>query len=539
MRTKGYTLFEMTIAAGVIAMIGYIYSLFLRNDVINVQGNQLATQTLSYAKTYAKYLSDLQNGKIYITTGTSNDCINYDPFAIAGSNTITIGLNDLTDNFGKRVYDPNNPQLLKCTPTPGSYVNSMLNESNSFRQTPCLGVTKNAAGKFQAFMFYVDSGQNSTIPEYSRDAMIRLNGKGGYFESNGTIRSNGGWGLSASDPRFSNPSHCGGIRISPYSLVINMDQFIEFNDSLSNSVALNRESDLVNQPGTLQNKNTSKSDIYMSSNGTNHNIVFDKDNNVVMSTSGKIVTLTGAFQAASLQGTLQVKSGAACDASQVGAMAQQNDQLNPALGVQQSEAICSDSELVCALYGTRYCWLPAKGNTITYNDAAHTGKLGSRLVCPAYAPFMSYAKGFQQGNSNVTIENIITPITNSNTGQTYNLARGVKAIGDNSPRGCETWGYTAGYGDNNWGRYSCQAGTTYRYPGNCGLSGGTAACDGATKNGKQGWYGRCKGAVQIGPYNCANAGCAGKDWTCTKQGVTPPVILETVTCTSKLVIQAS
>lgn len=538
-RSKGFSTLEMVIAAGMIMMLGYLYSLSLRGDLVNQEGNQLATQTLSYAKTYAKYLGDLQSGNLYLM-GSGNNCIRYNPFM--SGNTTVIGLSDLTQNFGKRYYDPNDPpDVIKCTSIAGSYKNTYLNEKNSFRQTPCLGVTKNIAGKLQAFLFYVDNGSNTTSLDYVRNAMIRLNGKGGYFENNGTVRSNGGWNLGITDPRFADPGHCGGSRISPNSLVVNMDQFVEFNDQLSNSVALNRESDIVHQPGTLQNTNTSKTDIYMSSNnGTNHQIVLDKLNNVTLSTSGSTVTLNnGDFQPDSLQGTKQVVSGAACDVSEVGAMAQQADPNARSIGIQQGEAICTDSQLICALYGSRYCWLPAKGNTITYSDAAHTGRLGTRLVCPAYAPFMTYAKGYQQGNANVTIENIITPINNPNTGKTYNLARGAKAIGDNSPVGCEIWGYTAAYGDNNWGRYSCQAGTTYHYPGNCGLSGGTAACDGVTKNGNQGWYGRCRGEVQIGQYNCANAGCAGKDWTCTKQGVTPPVMLETVTCTSKLVIQAS
>lgn len=85
---------------------------------------------------------------------------------------------------------------------------------------------------------------------------------------------------------------------------------------------------------------------------------------------------------------------------------------------------------------------------------------------------------------------------------------------------CKTYEYTIGYGGGQWGRASCSAGGVYNYPGNCGLTGGTAACDGVTKNGKQGWYGNCTGAVQLGPYNCANAGCAGKDWTCIEYDTT-------------------
>ncbi len=85
---------------------------------------------------------------------------------------------------------------------------------------------------------------------------------------------------------------------------------------------------------------------------------------------------------------------------------------------------------------------------------------------------------------------------------------------------CKTYEYTIGYGGGQWGRATCSAGGVYHYPGNCGYTGGTAACDGVTKNGETGWYGTCRGAVQLGPYNCANAGCAGKDWTCIEYDTT-------------------
>ncbi len=76
------------------------------------------------------------------------------------------------------------------------------------------------------------------------------------------------------------------------------------------------------------------------------------------------------------------------------------------------------------------------------------------------------------------------------------------------PPTCVTWEYSIAYGCTNWGRASCGGGGTYTYPGTCGKNGGTAQCDGVTKNGND--------AAGGGSYNCYGLGCAGKDWVCTK-----------------------
>ncbi|HRG61619.1 MAG TPA: hypothetical protein PLP75_01230 [Burkholderiales bacterium] len=73
---------------------------------------------------------------------------------------------------------------------------------------------------------------------------------------------------------------------------------------------------------------------------------------------------------------------------------------------------------------------------------------------------------------------------------------------------CVTWEYSIAYGCTNWGRASCSSGGTYTYPGTCGKIGGSAQCDGVTKNGNDPSGG--------GSYNCYGLGCAGKDWVCTK-----------------------
>lgn len=526
-KTQGFTLIEMLISVGLVSIMAMMYMVSEHSEYNNLEAKNLAISTQAYAKAYSKFLSDVHDKKLYVMTGNSDECVPYNPFG--SQNTATFSLADLRQKFGKKYVDPTRPNKSVCRQISGDYAGSFLKDKNKFNQSPCLGVTFNQSlGKYEALLFYVDSGSRTPDLSLARLAAINLNGKGGYF-SNNQIISKGGWTVNANDIRLADPQHCGGSRIAPNSLLINMDEFMEFNDDASNSAALSRESDEIHPVGSKLNTNTSKSDLFMSHNGTPHKIIFDKTNNVVMSTSGSTISISGAFQASSLQGTLQVASGSPCDVSQVGAMAKQNDPEAQTIGIQQGEAICTDSELICAVYGTRYCWIPAKGNTVHYGDPNHTGRLTDKLICPAFAPFMEQATGYQVGTSlPVTFKNLTTSFVNPNTGKTYAVVRSVQAIGD-STTSCAVWQYSVAYGCTLWNTAICQAGSSYHYDGACGNTGGTAICDGFNKDIRSDWV----------HGNHTITGGAGKDWKCIQQTTPPPTYLDSVTCTSKLVVQGS
>ena len=389
MRNTGFTIYEMLVAVMFLMFGCYAYMTYTQTDFRNTQAKQLTAQTLYYAKVYSHFLSDVQNHKIYVMTGHTNECELYDPFKF--DSVATFSLADLNQNYGKKIYEANPLPLSNpnCTPIGNTYLPSMIRQTNIYHQTPCIGVLKNRANKLMPLMFYVDTtGSIQSEEAISRLAAIRLGGMGGYFKQNGLLVGMGNWGLIATDPRVADAAHCGGARISPTSVMVNLDQMVEYNDSLSNDVALDRESDTEHQPGDVANRNTSKSDIYMQGNGVNHQIILDKQNNITMTTQGNTLSINSPVKASTFQATAQKASGSQCDADQVGAEARQADPGAVAMGLQQSKVVCADSQLICSMYGYRYCWLPVRGTTITYSDPNLTGKYGDKLICPAYAPFL-------------------------------------------------------------------------------------------------------------------------------------------------------
>ena len=152
---------------------------------------------------------------------------------------------------------------------------------------------------------------------------------------------------------------------------------------------------------------------------------------------------------------------------------------------------------------------------------------------------MSSSTGYQLGNSNVTLQNITTTVVNQNTGRSYVIPRGVQAIGIAPSTSC-TYHYAGDF---------CVGHQSGDYP--CTVNNGdtnvpifqacshwknifTGECDQWTPKGQCG--GPSYQRIDNPSLGCGWGGLFETSKSCTNIG---PVMLETVTCTSKLVIQGS
>jgi hypothetical protein len=377
----GGIMLDLILAVGLMNFVIYEYIKITTIKQNQQKARQLAGASLYYAKIFGHYLHDIQSEKLYSMTGNGNECVLFNPFST--NNTQIFNPNSLSGDFGWKIEK--NQYGYICNPTDGSYMSSELKSTNQYNQKPCLGATKLSDGSISAFLYWVADSKSSATPlEIARLASIYLEGKGGYLSSDGTITGNGGWSINVKDPRFADPAICSGEKIAENSLVINLDQFVEY--KTLEQTWLQRESDEKYQVGDPNNKNTVRSDIYVGKN----NIYFDQDKDVKLQLKddGDIqVDTPNSLVAPSFQPLETHASGEKCTAEEVGKQAKQYDPGFVQYGIQQSGIVCSDSELICYLYGSRYCWLPVKGQKVQFKDTNHTGSLGSRFVCPAFAHF--------------------------------------------------------------------------------------------------------------------------------------------------------
>lgn len=384
MKKNGFTLIEITIALFIIGCIALMFSMNQTQQYQKNRAKDLASQSLIYAKLYGAYMKDVERGAIYNMTNGSF-CVQKSPLAVNSSQTIS--LSDLQrDDFGSKNVEASDKNNTICTINKDNYYNNVLSGTNMYKQKPCLGVTKSPAGKLQGFLFWVSTSQSFGTPlDVARSAAILLGGKGGYVMDNKII-GQGGWSLPLSDVRFSDPQACGGTGIAPNSIVINMDQLIDVNDELNDNWSLARESDNDYAPGDAKNKNTAKTDIFLN----NKKLILNSDTGVSIQANDNQVNITGDVYANSLTPTESASTGDSCLSTEVDKIKRQND---PSAGslMQQSTVICTDSELVCSLYGHRFCYLPVKKSTIRYSDPKNTGWMGTQLICPGYAPFLNTA----------------------------------------------------------------------------------------------------------------------------------------------------
>lgn len=516
MRNKGFGILEVIWVVAIISTVVAFYQMFYTRQQVITKAKNMAQLTQFYAKTYGRYLDDMQESTLYSMTNATN-CARINPFDTNNSDYYILGSQDLTNQNFAKVLDRNKQtEQLSCQKLNGNYWSDAVLGMNDYKQVPCVALKRLSNNKLQAFLYWANNSGSVKVPtSVARASVLYMDGAGAYIES-GVSKGSPNWSISASDEVFnSRYSSCTGV-IGTNSIVFDMSGYIPSNNKIGRSFKLGREKDFDHDPNSTQNKNTAQSNVYMAGNKIildEQNTIQAKDDQVVF--SGRVVnTAPMAIEA--------VDSYTPCDASEVGTVKRQKDlDLRQYGAMQVGNEICTAMPVVCGIHqaGSGNCYIPTKTNTVRYSDLGHTGKLGTTAKCPDLLPVLRSATVWQLDAGSHPTQTLITTQAGG-----FNIVRGLTAVADNKAS-CKKWQFTvtgnpgmcmtdAAFKDS---VRNCSTGDNYsgKYCSKKGQNNGQTfnlICDGKSTNG------------------------GARNWQCVQQGDSSAFI-ETMICSSKYYVE--
>lgn len=509
-RSTGFTVTETLIVVVIFVVIisfaTYYTAIFNARQI----GKEVAKQTKQYASLFGPYIYDMSESNLYQMRGTGDVCDLIDPFTATGSNTYVFSLANLqANNFGTKYNFDLNLNTIYCHPIQTNYWNDIYSQTNRYKQKPCLGVTRDTAGKYHGLLYWVNNANSQSLPlQMARNAAIDLGDAGAYVNKGKVVGAN--WSVPLSDPRLDGTS-CGGT-LAEGSIIYNLD-LTTWVDELMPSGYIARESDDVHEAGTAAHTNTAQTSIIMNGNS----IILDRNNNIGVKVTNDGVQMTGGtLQAEGISPQVAVDSGSACSAGELSTLKRQKDDALVSIGGVIANEICSYSPVICRLYvNSDYCYLPTKKTTINYHPNTQS------FICPQTVPYMQSATAAYPDGSSASIQERGYQFGG------YNIIRGADAIGSSGSK-CSTWlikykrwqsipGMWGCWWVNKGDSTSCVAGSSYSFSVNDGCN-------------KPVFSGNCDGG------SSGNPDGAIVSWDCTNW--TPPVqaILTSVTCSNKYFI---
>lgn len=498
-KVVGFTLTEILVVVTILSIIIWFAMVYTAQFKVRQIGKEVATQTKQYASLFALYAYDMSESDLYQMRNPNSDiCDRIDPFSATGSNTYVFSLANLqANNFGTK-YDKKFDTYY-CHPKQTNYWNDIYSQTNRYKQHPCLGIAKDAAGKYHGLLYWVNNPQSQQLPvPIARHASIALGDAGAYVHDGKIVGAN--WSVPLSDPRL-NGKNCGGT-LMENSIVYNLDM-TAWMDELMPSGYIARESDLVHEAGTYANTNTAQTSIIMNGNS----IVLDRGNNIAIKPTTNGVQLTGGtIQAEAISPQEAVDSGSACSSQELSTLKRQKDDSLRNIGGTIASEICSYSPVICRLYvNSDYCYLPTKKSTINYHPNT------TSFICPREVPYLKSATAAYPDGSSANIQERGYQMSG------YNIIRGANVM---SSSNCLKWQFdvTAAY---DYTSYFCRDRTE------------TATCNA----GEMFQFLQCNGrSVIISELNCdgmTNAKGA-RNWVCIQRR--PNAVITSAVCSNKYFI---
>lgn len=487
------------------------YQVFYTRQQVITKAKNMAQLTQFYAKTYAKYLDDMQESTLYSMTNATN-CARINPFEANNSNYYTIGSQDLINPSFAKVIKSDNTGQLACQKLSNNYWNDTIIGMNDYKQVPCVALKRLSNNSLQAILYWANSSGSRNVPtSVARASVLYMDGAGVYIES-GVSKGSPNWSISTSDTILnSQHSSCQGV-IGNNSIVFDMSGYIPSNNKIGRSFKIGREKDFDHNPNTIQNKNTAQTNVYMNEN----KIILDNQNTIQVQDDQMV--FSGRVLNAAPMPVEAVDSYTPCDVSEIGTIKRQKDlDLKQYGAMQIGNEVCTAMPVVCGIYqaGSQNCYIPTKNNTVRYSDLEHTGKLGQTAKCPDLLPVLRSATVWQPDADSHPTQSITTTQSGG-----FNIARGLTAIADKEVN-CKKWEFTVSGNPGicmtdsafNDSVRSCYRGDNYsgKYCSKKGQNNGKSfslTCDGQSTNG------------------------GARNWQCVQKGDNNAFI-ETMVCSSK------
>ena len=403
-KQRGFNILESMAALALLSIFTISFVHFKTLDAQNKDAKILSQETSNYAVTFARYMKSNQAALILKASGGS---VILSPDSLGASWPIDLA------------------------------------KQNIFHQIPCLSIVTNSNTKnLEAIMYYV-GGNSNTSPnslQIVRDGSIFLGSKGGIL-LNKSISGNSGWEINSDSPFLADASKC-GANLSNNSLAVNLDLFLDWNQTLQPSQSLLRGLDntpgTTSLPGHIKNANTSKSNLYFSQNS---GIILDNsdENPVKLSVqyngqgTGAATIGIGDTQITSFVGdtfrpNIEFQSGQYCTSQEVGKTVLDHGlstSTNSYLA--RSTLVCTQNNMLCG--NGNYCYLPTVANNIVFRNTVNGIQDGAgNFYCPTDVPFatnytLSNTGGqvyvFMNNNSN-NVPNYIDVIYENTNGSISN-----------------------------------------------------------------------------------------------------------------------
>lgn len=232
----GFSLIEMLLAFALMGIAAPYFIQMYQRDLAKKQAIEYADTTKTYAKAYARAITD-----------------NYATYYKAAAAT------------------PGLTQVLKGSQLQASgYLPAGVNYKNSYKQAPCVAIRLNTSNnQLEAFMFYVlPSGTANKLSsiQQGKGTMMSFGGEAGVVNSDGSITGSN-WNLPSNSPFLAAASSCDGGTIPKYSVAVNLAMLPEYSSNLQTDPTLHRHQDNLSgtSGGDENNLNTMQTDITMQS----------------------------------------------------------------------------------------------------------------------------------------------------------------------------------------------------------------------------------------------------------------------------------
>lgn len=468
-KIKGFTLIEVMIGLFVSALIILSITNLLTKSNNENTATTLADQTIGFSDTAANYLT---------------------------TNYFTIS----------KMMKNQSYSVIQWSTINGSEFNNVGNTLNTvYKQIPCVVLVKetNIAGGFTPYLFFVNTSTTKKFPVgssalkdqrklYGSAASIIGASAGQIMQPQNVVSGVNGvaYGVNKSWSTVNSSvftqamvTACGGNDIDNRSLVINLSYNKKFIVAIDDSSLQKITSTSTSANPNQLTSSVSFAEEYSGAAGAlttkYHALVLDKTN-----TSKNIILASG-------------KAGSGLGVSN---NANQLNVINT--GIQAGKIILPDN----LKNEFTSCKSSEIGNTISGQIATTKGIVQTMLIC-ANSNSCSTSPCYI---SRFTIR-INSYFCNPNTGSCnpYINNPACTFVRPYQAGGCTAYSYTVAYGCTQTGQATCTIGSTYKYPGNCGTTGGYALCDGVRKD----------GICHVGNWTCnpacSGVGCAGGNWKCS------------------------
>lgn len=383
--TNGFSMTDMLLAVAIIGIATSYFIQMYQRDLAKKQAVEYADQTKTYAKSFARAITD-----------------NYDTY------------------YQAAVATPGLTQVLKGSQLQSSgYLPAGVSYKNIYKQTPCVTIKLNSSNnQLEAIMFYVlPSGTANKLSNVQgKSTMMSFGGEAGMVNSDGSITGSN-WNLPSSSPFLTAAGSCDGGTIPKYSVAVNLAMLPEYSSNLQADPTLHRNQDNLSGTtgGDQNNLNTMQTDITMQSLDStgkplrNSGIYFSGNSNsseserVYLGTNlspeilqisknyasapAAVVLKNGSFQAQTIKATNTSIAFTPCKydsnnpndpaLSQVGQIVTDSQNTN----FQRQQLICTYNPTYCSGSPSKACYLPINPviiqfhpNTNSFDCASAAGK---------------------------------------------------------------------------------------------------------------------------------------------------------------------